>query len=508
MGRVMTNNKIVALAGALGLGITVLGAKKMQKFEPTWESLQQYKCPEWFRDAKFGIFLHWGPTSVPGFGTPYSRDMYEEGSYAYKHHIEHYGHPSKFGWKDIIPLWKAEKWDPDYTVGVFKDAGAKYIVPVASFHDNFDLWNSKYTKWNAVNMGPKKDIIKLWRDATLKADLRFGVSEHLERSYSWFNTNKGRDKDGPLAGVPYDGNDTNYADFYFPPHDDTAWFYPRNPPEWWKQEWYNRIEDLVDNYKPDLLYTDGGLPFGDYGRKLMAHFYNANMLCHTGRLDAVYNLKNIGNHGEYREGICVEDLERGTMDYLKKEPWQTDTAIGDWFYNQNDTLKSSHQLITMLVDIVSKNGNLLLDVSLKADGTIPDGQLERLKDIGAWMKVNGDAIYGTRPWTIYGEGPNAVKGNHFNEGDVPYTAADIRFTTHGNVIDAIALGWPDGDHFLIKALDEKAAAASGGIAGVRMLGVDEPVEWKLTSDGLWIRKPARRPCEHAFVFQITVKGTR
>lgn len=473
-------------------------------FEPTWESLSRYRCPDWFRDAKLGIFLHWGPTSISAAGTAYSRDMYIEGSEAYNIHLSKYGHPSKVGWKDIIPMWKAENWDPDYVVGVFKKAGARYIVPVASFHDNYDLWDSKHHRWNAVNIGPKKDIVGMWRESALKHGLRFGVSEHLERAYSWFNTNKGQDKDGPFADVPYDGNDPAYEDLYFPPHDDTVWWYPSNPPEWWKQQWFDRITDLIDNCKPDLLYTDGAVPFGDYGLRLMAHFYNSNIRWHAGSLEAVYNMKNIKNHGEYHEGTCVEDLERGALDYLKTDPWQTDTAIGDWFYNENFGYKSARQIITMFVDIVSKNGNLLLDVGLKADGTFAEPELIVLRELADWMSTNSEAIYDSRPWHTYGEGPTAVTGNHFNESEMPYTAHDIRFTTKGDTLYAIALAWPDSRQLTIKSLRE----AGERVREVTLLGHAGALEFSLGPDGLSIMLPPDRPCRHAWVFRLPGAASR
>ena len=285
---------VKTFAGAL----PAFGAAAPARFNSSWESLKQYKCPEWFRDAKLGIFLHWGPQSVPGVDAWYARNMYIEGHKAYQFHVKTYGHPSKFGFKDICALWKAEKFDADYMVGLFSKAGARYIVPVAVHHDNFDCWDSRLHKWNSVRVGPKKDIVGLWREAALKRGLRFGASEHLERSWSWFNTNKGKDKSGPMAGVPYDGNDPKFADFYFEPHEDASPYYPANPPDTWKQAWSRRIKDLVDRYHPDLLYSDGGIPFGEVGRDVIAHFYNHSLERHDGKLEAVYNVKNFAeNHG-------------------------------------------------------------------------------------------------------------------------------------------------------------------------------------------------------------------
>ena len=283
-------------------------------FKPTWESLKQYRCPDWFRDAKFGIWAIVTPQSLPEAGDWYARAMYEQGSGQYNYHLAHYGHPSAFGYKDLAASWKLEKFEPDRLMELYKKAGAKYFVVLANHHDNWDNWNSKYHRWNSVNVGPKRDIVGLWAKAARKYGLRFGVTEHVARSYSWFNTNKGKDKTGPLAGVPYDGNDPRYEDLYFPPHEDTSYAYPANPPEWWPRQWFWRIRDLLDTYHPDLMYSDGAAPYGEVGRSLFAHFYNANMAWHDGKLEAVYNLKDMAprtDHGEYVDGIGVQDVERG-----------------------------------------------------------------------------------------------------------------------------------------------------------------------------------------------------
>ena len=261
-------------------------------FNSSQESLKNYQCPQWFRDAKFGIWAHWGPQAVPGNGDWYARKMYEEGSNDYIHHLNNYGHPIKTGYKDIIPLWKAEKWDPDRLMQLYKEAGARYFVAQAVHHDNFDNWNSKYHHWNAVLMGPHKDIVGVWQTGARKQGLRFGISEHLGASYTWFQASHGSDKLGPLAGVPYDGADPQFWDLYHPPAapGDKCW-YSKDPN--WAQEWFARIYDVLDQYHPDLLYSDGGIPFGEVGRTLIAEFYNANIQQHGGNLQAVYNCKKM-----------------------------------------------------------------------------------------------------------------------------------------------------------------------------------------------------------------------
>lgn len=472
-------------------------------FEPTWESLSQFKCPEWFRDAKFGIWAHWGPQSVPKAGDWYARNMYIEGHPQYKYHLEHYGHPSKVGYKDIVSQWRAERFDPEALIELYKRVGARYFVAMGCHHDNFDCWDSSYHRWNSVRVGPKKDIVGMWRDAARRHGLRFGVSEHMERCYSWFNTNKGADKEGPYAGVPYDGNDPEYEDFYFPPHDDTNHAFPINPPEWWKRQWFLRVKDLVEKYEPDLLYTDGGVPFGQVGLAMIANFYNNNIRRNNGELQAVYTLKqpHSPNHGEYREGIGVRDVERGVVDDIRAVPWQTDTCIGDWFYNQFVEYKTSETVIHMLVDIVSKNGNLLLNFPLLPDGTLDEKALKIAGEIGDWLRVNGEAIYDTRPWVRFGEGPTRAPEGAFGERQpMNYTSADFRFTTKGTTLYCIAMRWPEDKRLVVTSL---ALGGEGGrVYQVELLGHDGPLAYQQTEKGLEVQLPDTCPCSAAWTLKI------
>ncbi len=473
-------------------------ASKAKPFDATWESLQQYQAPEWFRDAKFGIWAHWGPQAVPGQGDWYARRMYLQGDGAYNYHVKTYGHPSEFGYKDIIPLWKAEKWDPDTLMSLYKKAGAKYFVSMAVHHDNFDLWDSTYHRWNAVKMGPQRDIVGQWQAAAEKYGLYFGVSEHLAASYTWFTSSHGADKDGPKAGVPYDGTDSKYWDLYHPKHDEPfgsgeKW-YGKNPQ--WHQTWDKRIRDLVDQYQPDLLYSDGGFPFGEVGRGLVAHFYNTNMQQHRGKLQAVYTCKEMGS-GEFNRQACVQDVERGAMKDINPLPWQTDTSNGDWYYRTRDRYKTTGQVIRLLADIVSKNGNMLLNIVLRPDGSLPPESEKLLAELGPWMDMNGEAIYGTRPWKVYGEGPTVVGGGHFKE-DYPFKADDIRFTTKGNTLYAIALGVPTAD-LKIKSL------AGVSISDCRLVGSKEKLQWTQDAEGLTIKPVSQWPCDHAVVFKMKIK---
>ncbi|MFZ4456841.1 MAG: alpha-L-fucosidase [Bacteroidales bacterium] len=490
---------------------------KITTFEPTDESLQQYRYPEWFRDAKFGIWAHWGPQAVPRQGDWYARKMYEgpghidrktrkpiekaEGDYNY--HLKNYGHPSEFGYKDIIPLWKAERWNPEELMKLYKRVGAKYFVSMGTHHDNFFLWNSNLHKWNSVKMGPHKDVVGIWQQAAKKEGLRFGISEHLAASYTWFQTAHQADSKGDKVGVPYDGNNPNFQDLYHAKADstDTGWM-TKNPA--WQKEWFDRIKEVVDMYKPDLLYSDCALPFGnDVGRSLIAHYYNDNMKANSGKLDAVYNCK------ESSKGRFVRDVERGVLDSISEFPWQTDTSIGDWFYRTGQKYMTSDQVIQMLVDIVSKNGNLLLNVVQTPEGDLEPDVLNILEKIADWTKANGEGIYGTRPWKIYGEGPSTVskqeKGHFGGLKDVrPYEASDIRFTQKNGVVYAFCLGTPTAETH-IKALGKQTKQNQAKVKSVSLLGSNQKLKWLQTNDELVIEKPVDLPNCNAHAFSIKFK---
>ena len=470
-------------------------------FAATWSSLQAYRCPDWFRDAKFGIWAHWGPQAVPMVGDWYARHMYVEGHPQHAHHVRTYGHPSRFGYKEIVQMWKAERFDPERLLDLYKRAGAQYFVACAVHHDNFDCWNSRHHSWNSVNVGPRKDIVGLWEQATRAAGLRFGVTEHLERSWSWFNTNKGADAAGPWAGVPYDGNDPAYAGFYFPPHADTSPHYPDAPPAAWPRQWQARILDLIDRYDPDLLYTDGGVPFGQVGLEMVAHFYNRNMARRNGRLEAVYTIKDpamhTGNHGEYREGMALLDVERGVVDGIRPLPWQTDTCVGGWYYDTRQVYKTPQEVVHILVDVVSKNGCLLLNFPPRPDGTIDEQEEWIAQEIGRWLAVNGEAIYGTRPWRTFGEGPTRLASGSFAEREKrQFTDADFRFTQRGDTVYALALAWPAGREWVVSSL------AGHPVQRVTLLGHSGKLAWQQDAAGLRVNAPATSPCHHAYALKI------
>ena len=505
------------------------------KFEPTWESLQQYQAPEWFRDAKFGIWAHWGPQCQPEAGDWYARQMYVQGQPQYEFHLKQYGHPSDFGFKDVIHLWKAENWDPAKLIALYKRAGAQYFVALANHHDNFDNYDSKYQPWNAVNIGPKKDLIGGWAKAARDNGLRFGVSVHAAHAWSWYEVAQEADKTGPLAGVPYDGKLTK-ADGSgkwwegYDPQDLYAQNHVRGkklewdwdaakgssiPDQAYCQKFYNRTIDLINKYQPDLVYFDDTAlplyPISDAGLKVAAHLYNSNMQHHGGRLEAVLTNKVLTDQ---QKKCMVWDIERGQSNKIEPLPWQTDTCIGTWHYDrslfEHHRYKTATTVIHMLADIVSKNGNLLLSVPVRGDGTIDDDEMAVVTGIADWMDLNREAIFGTRPWKIFGEGPALaesapIQAQGFNEGKgKALTAEDIRFTTKGQTVYAIVLGWPDKP-LNIRALGAGAGNLDAAVESVSLLGAKEPVKWKQAQDALQVEFPAAKPCDHAFVVKIEPK---
>lgn len=508
-------HKLICLT-LLAIVLSVLPQRQLfaQTFKPTDESFQQYKYPDWFRDAKFGIWAHWGPQAVPRQGDWYAKRMYmnqawdwsknafsDKSDEDYTYHVAHYGHPSKFGYKDIIPLWKAERWDPEKLMALYKKVGAKYFVSMGTHHDNFFLWNSKLHRWNAAKMGPKKDVVGLWQKAAKKEGLRFGVSEHLGASYTWFQTARGADKTGSMTGVPYDGNDEKYADLYHKKAaaDDKDWL-TKDPEN--QKEWLSMITELIDLYHPDLLYSDSGMPFGDIGRTMISHLYNQDMTKNGGKLEAVYTCK------QPSKGMWVQDVERGALDSISPFPWQTDTSIGDWYYRTGQKYMTGTEVIQMLVDIVSKNGNLLLNVVQTPEGDLEPDVMKILEEIAKWTPVNGEAIYGTRPWKIYGEGPSIKKQEKGQFGGVkdvrPYESTDIRFTTKGETLYAFCMSSPTSD-IKITSLGKTSKLSNKAIASVEILGSTEKLTWKQEADALVITKPSKLPEWQVITFKVEFK---
>jgi alpha-L-fucosidase len=467
-------------------------------FQPTWDSLRQFQCPDWYRDAKFGIWSHWGPQAVPMYGDWYARQMYMEGSDQYRYHVRKYGHPSQFGYKDIIPLWKAEKFDPDALMALYVQAGAKYFVAQAAHHDNFHNWNSSTHRWNAVNIGPKQDIVALWQTAAKKRGLPFGFSEHIGATFTWYKPTKGADKAGPYAGVPYDGSDPAYEDLYLPNREagdlSAGEWYTKDP--WWHNKWFVYVKELIDLYQPDLLYSDGGVPFGQFGLDAVAHLYNTSAGRHGGVNQAVYNQKDKSLDVL---SIGVFDIERSQRPEIFPYVWQTDTSVGDWFYNVRDVYKTPKHVAEMLVEIVSKNGNLLLNIPQRPDGSLDAECTYLLQRLAAWIAVVGEGIYGTRPWKVAGEGPAQVVNEGFREDAVAWTIEDFRFTSKDSRVYAFQMKWPEGGKTVIQSLKLGNVPR---VAKVQVLGFSGPLQWEQTGRGLAIDLPEQKPCEFAQCYRV------
>ena len=463
-------------------------------FQPDWAALQAYQTPQWYADAKFGIFIHWGLYSIPAFGGEwYSRNMYVKDSATWQHHIATYGPHTTFGYKDFIPLFKAEAFDAATWAQLFHDAGARYVVPVAEHHDGFSMYDSHLSDFTAAKLGPKRDLIGEIAKAVRGQGLHFAVSSH-RAEHDWF-FDEGRK-------FPSDVSDPAYAGLYGPAQDRMAGKTDEDlfgdytyVSQAWLDDWLARQAELVARYDPDLVYFDwwiGQPSFRNTLPKFLAWYYNK-----AAREDgsAIVNYKL----GEFADGAGVLDIERGQAPGIRKDVWQTCTSISDksWGYIENDTYKSPEQLIHLMADVVSKNGNLLLNVGPHADGRIPDGAKDTLLKMGAWLKVNGEAIYGSRPWVVFGEGPTETASGTFAESKAqPYTAQDFRFTVRDKVLYAIEMARPAG---------EVTIASIGGdypVMAVRLLGTDAPVVFRQGAAGLSLTLPAGAPEQLAYVYRI------
>ncbi len=489
-----------------------------KKFEPSFKSLYEYSCPDWFLDAKFGIWSHWGPQSVPMYGDWYARHMYVEGSPQYLYHLRHYGHPSKFGYKDICALWKAEKFDPEGLMELYHKAGARYFVGQAMHHDHFFNFPSKINRFNSVDVGPKKDICGLWKKAAEKHNMPFGLTEHLSATFSWWKTNKGADKEGLYAGVPYDGNDPEYRDFYLDNYEhledknnDSPWYTGNKD---FREYWLKVMKELIDLYVPDLLYTDGGLPF----KTTEVHSYNPDILdvtddeynCGLEAVAYLYN-KSMEKNGENRAvytqkdrradvyKVGVLDIEKSQLPDILESPWQTDTCIGNWFYDVRQVYKKPGHVIEMLIDIIAKNGTMLLNVLQRPDGSIDDEAVWLLEEIGSWFNICSEAVYGTRPWKVSGEGDSRVsESTLFEEKKVEWNSSDYRFTKKGNTVYSFIMRTPDNKVAIIKSFTDGEK-----VKAVKLLGHGE-VEFSQNFGILTVKLPENMPTIYSNCLAIEI----
>jgi alpha-L-fucosidase len=469
----------------LFIAITQLAAQP--RYQPTWQSLDTHQTPDWYRDAKFGIFIHWGVYSVPAFGSEwYPRLMYEQGSKEFLHHVQTYGPQNKFGYKDFIPLFKAEHFDPTAWATLFKKSGARYVVPVAEHHDGFAMYNTSLSRWNAFTMGPKRDIIGELAEAVRKQDLVFGLSSH--RIEHWFFMNTGRSFDS-------DVNDPQWADFYGPARQEKDSLTTE-----YMNDWLLRCTELVNKYHPQLFWFDWWIEqpaMEPYRKSFAAYYYNQGLAWGKG---VVINYKNKA----YPDSAAVLDLERGKLEGSRPLAWQTDDAVGfkSWGYIDGEQYKSPQYIVDELIDIVSKNGNLLLNIGPRSDGTIAPEQQQLLLDIGRWLNVNGEAIYGSRPWKIFGEGPTEnIAGSFIDSKVKDFTFQDIRFTTRGGFLYAITLALPpDKAALRIKSL--ALAANNGRVKQVELVGSSQKISWTQSQNDLLIQPAQNYPAAYAAVYKI------
>ncbi len=486
-------------------------ADAMAIYEENWESLKSYEIPTWFQDAKFGIFIHWGPYSVPAYAKEwYPRYMYmdtatfsaqldlesEGPNKVHLYHKTKYGDLNKFGYKDFIPMFKAENFDPKSWIDLFKAAGAKYVVPVAEHHDGFAMYNSNVTKWNAVDKGPKRDIVKELFAEGKNQGLKMGVSSHFAFNWAYYNKK-----------AHFDTMDPEYSDLY----SKKGKAIDEPVSQEFKELWWKRTTDILDNYQPDVLWLDFFVDqdvFKEYHPKLAAYYYNKAMEWDK---EVVLQDKNF-RYESFPEGTFVHDLERGKMSDIRKIPWQTDTSIGEnsWSYVEDWESKDANRLIDDLVDIVSKNGCLLLNVGPKADGTIPEDQRDVLLEMGNWLSINGEAIYGSRYWKVFGEGPTKVAEGYMSERreeNKGFTAEDVRFTKKGNNLYAIMLDWPTDGNVEIKSLGQSAGLLEGTIKSIQLLGNSgEVLQYEVSDEHLTVNLPSNPIGSLAHTLKIEIEN--
>ncbi len=523
--------------------------------EPTWKSLgDHFKTPTWWRHAKIGVWLHWGPQSVGEDGDWYAKWIYmpkyawDPFTNVYQHHLERFGHPSTAGYKDILPLWHAQNWHPEELMALYKRAGARYVIAQGMHHDNFDLWDSKYQPWNSVNIGPHRSIVGGWKQAADHQGMRFGIAFHGDYALWWYQPAFLSDVDGPQKGVPYDGaqphpgnnewwqkQDLNLRDLYgidlkdevtVPPDwKGTETEYRMSDPlkhgipevnlqhhhdfaTWFATKWTNRVMDAVHQFSPDFIYFDGGdsYPFcgtftgkglrADATPRVIADLYNQSIATHQGQLEAMAFTK--GN--EDPRAIAV-NVESRVPDQIKRDqPWQTETGLGQWFY-QKGTFYDAGMVIHDMLEAVSRDGNYVINIPLTPAGELDPGGRKVLEQMGKWMDVNREGIYDSSAWDIWGEGQVVMKPGNLGpeQARTPYTAADIRYTTRNQAVYAYAMAWPANRRLTLHALSSTA----GAISKVSLLGSNQALAWHQTPEGLIVTLPAKPPCSFAYGLKIS-----
>ncbi len=470
-------------------------------FAPAWSSLEKFQTPDWYQDAKFGIFIHWGLYSVPAFDNEwYPRNMYKKGEKAFEHHVKTYGPQSRFGYKDFIPLFTAGKFDPAAWAALFKAAGARYVVPVAEHHDGFPMYASDFTEWSAAKMGPRRDVVGELATAVRAEGLTFGVSSH--RVEHWWFFDQGKTFDSDVRDPKFDA-------FYGPAVDQKSSEAGATPPsQAFLDDWLARTAELVDKYQPQLIWFDWWIAqpaVHTHLQQFAAFYYNRGAAWQKG---VAINYKKHGGES-FPDTAGVLDIERGQLATLRPLFWQTDTAVSktSWGYVTNHEYKTVDSLVDDLIDIVSKNGCLLLNIGPRPDGTIPEVEQQMLREIGRWLGDNGEAIYGTRPWTIFGEGPTAVvEGPFADTKRKAFTSEDIRFTRKGAMLYAIALAWPDSGVLTIKALARGSQRLTGEVASAELVGSGARLPMARDAAGLHVTlPPAPAPRPHAVALRITVR---
>ena len=554
------------LAGIAILTAAVAGAADMQTIDvpimpgpcvPTWKSLgDHFKTPGWWREAKIGMWLHWGPQSVGEDGDWYAKWIYmpqgawEPYQHVYEDHLQRFGHPSVAGYKDILPLWKAEKWNPNKLMMLYRRAGARYVIGQGMHHDNFDLWNSKYQPWNAIKVGPHRDILGGWCAAARRQGMRFGIAFHGDYSLWWYQPAFLHDLGGPLKDVPYDaaqnyhGKDAwwqklglDLKDLYgidlkedaaYPAdaqtEDERTAFRFRDPlshgiPDgdlkvhrdfaaWYATKWTHRVIDAIDQFDPDFIYFDGGrsYPFcgwftgrglrADATPRVIADLYNKSMAEHGGQLEAMAFTK--GNEDPRAVAVNVESSV--PADIKRDQPWQTENGLGEWFYKAG-TFYDSGMVIHQMLEAISRDGNYAINIPLRPSGELDPGGLQVLNDMGDWMDVNGEGIYGSSAWRVWGEGRVVMKDGNLGreQAATPYTGQDIRFTAKNGAVYAWLMAWPTDGKAVLRSL----ATGEGKVTDVRLLRGAGKLDWRQTADGLEVVLPAHKPCKFAFGLKIT-----